>query len=108
MQEPKKFRHFFAVHEIEAWLLSDQTIFPIEVRKALPKSAARPETVNSNDHPSKLLERLYREKLKQEYGKILTGSKLFKALNPDIAYTKCPYLKEMLDEMLRLAKAAGL
>ena len=37
-----KFRHFFAVHEIEAWLLSQPSIFPAEVRNLFPKSIAAP------------------------------------------------------------------
>lgn len=34
-----KFRQFFAVHEIEAWLLSDPKLFPAKVRSALPAKA---------------------------------------------------------------------
>jgi len=36
--------------------------------------------------------------------KILDGSDLFSRLDPEIAGRKCPRLKEMLDEMLKLAK----
>jgi hypothetical protein len=32
-----KFRQFFAVHETEAWLLSNPNLFPADVQKALPK-----------------------------------------------------------------------
>jgi len=108
VKEPERFRHFFAVYETEAWLLSQPDIFPDAVKKAFPKNVTQPETVDSNDHPSQLLERLYKEKMRQEYGKTTTGPDLFNALDPDVAYNKCPRLKEMLDEMLRLAKAAEL
>ncbi|MHB1425063.1 MAG: hypothetical protein ACYC3I_17975 [Gemmataceae bacterium] len=36
------------------------------------------------------------------------GKQLFSKLDPLVAVSKCPYLKAMLDEMLLLAKAAGL
>jgi len=36
------------------------------------------------------------------------GSELFRKLEPDLAYKKCPRLEELLDEMLKLAKEAGL
>lgn len=32
-----KFFQFFAVHEVEAWLLSEPDIFPLEVKRVLPK-----------------------------------------------------------------------
>ncbi|MBF0234671.1 MAG: DUF4276 family protein [Desulfamplus sp.] len=54
-----KFFQFFAVHEVEAWLLSDPNIFPVEVKRAFPKKIENPEKVNFNDPPAKLLERLY-------------------------------------------------
>ena len=36
------------------------------------------------------------------------GAELFAELDPATAYGKCPMLKAMLDDMLMLAKAAGL
>jgi hypothetical protein len=102
-----KFRQFFAVHELEAWLLSDPKLFPTEVRNAFPGAAANPESVNFNQHPKKLLDRLFREKLKRNYKEIVDGRELFSKLDPEVAYQKCPRLKEMLDEMLRLAKDSG-
>ena len=50
-----KFRQHFAVHEIEAWILSQTEILPPAVRKALPGKCSRPETVNFDQPPSKLL-----------------------------------------------------
>ena len=99
-----RFRQFFAVHELEAWLLSDPGIFPSQVKKAILTAAANPESVNFNQPPAKLLKKLYSERLKRDYRKILDGSDLFSRLDPEIAGRKCPRLKEMLDEMLRLAK----
>ncbi len=99
-----KFRQFFAVHETEAWLLSQPELFPAEVRGGFPGRIDQPETVNFNEPPSHLLNRLYRDKLRRTYKKIVNGKVLFDQLDPEIAYQKCPKLKELFDDMLRLAK----
>ena len=44
-----RFRQFFAVHELEAWLLSDTGLFPNEVKNALLASLS--EKVNSSEPP---------------------------------------------------------
>ena len=104
-----RFHQFFAVHETEAWLLSDPEIFPTEIRKHLPDPTKRPpESVNFNEPPAKLLERLYLAHLKRNYHKVTDGQNLFSKLDPNTAYKYCPHLRELLDEMLRLAQAAGL
>jgi hypothetical protein len=36
------------------------------------------------------------------------GKALFDRLDPAIAYEKCPYLRELFDEMLKIAREAGL
>jgi hypothetical protein len=104
----QNYRQFFAVHETEAWLLSDPDIFPPAIRKALPGKTQHPETVNFDEPPSKLLQRLYKEKIKRTYKKVTHGKALFDRLDPAIAYKKCPYLRELFDEMLKLAREAGL
>lgn len=103
----QKFQQFFAVHELEAWLLSDPTLFPAQVRNAFPGMVAKPESVNFNLPPCQLLQKLYSEKMKRRYNKLVDGSDLFKNLKPDTAYLKCLRLKEMLDQMLLLAKGSG-
>ncbi|MDQ3815872.1 MAG: DUF4276 family protein [Armatimonadota bacterium] len=103
-----QFRQFFAVHELEAWLLSDPKILPTEISNSLPGKAQQPETVNFNEPPAQLLDHLYNAKLKKDFKKTVDGVNLFRKLDPTIAYDKCPYLKAMLDEMLSLAQAAGL
>ncbi len=99
-----KFFQFFAVHEVEAWLLSDPNIFPVAVKKAFPKKIEHPEGVNFNEPPAKLLERLYPLHVRRSYKKVVNGKELFSKLDPSIAYNKCPSLKELLDKMLDLAK----
>jgi hypothetical protein len=101
-----RFRQHFAVHETEAWLLAHPENLPQEIKKALPGRASQPETVDFDEPPAKLLAKLYRDKLGQRYRKVIDGSNLFQSLSPDRAYEKCPYLKNLLDDMLSLAKAA--
>jgi len=99
-----KFFQFFAVHEVEAWLLSQPDIFPVKVKNAFPKKIQNPEDVNFDEPPAKLLQRLYSSHIRRSYKKVVNGSELFKKLNPDTAYKKCPRLGELLDAMLDLAK----
>lgn len=103
-----RFRQHFAVHEVEAWLLAAPAGLPDEVANALPGRCSRPESVNFEEPPSKLLDRLYYEKLKKHYKKITDGTNLFRKLDPEVVCAKCPHLKALLDEMLQLAKDAGL
>jgi hypothetical protein len=102
-----KFRMFFAMRESEAWLLSEPDILPREVRAALPKKIAKPELVNTKKPPAKLLNELYIRHCKRAYRKAIDGQKLFAKLNPEVAREKCPRLRELLDVMLEMARAAG-
>ena len=104
----KRFRHFFAVHETEAWLLSQPEIFPAEIRRTFPKKIEVPEHINFNEPPASLLNNLYKQVTHKNYKKVVYGGQLFGKLDPDVAYGKCPRLKTLLDELLILAEAAGL
>ena len=104
----EKFRLFFAVHEFEAWLLSQPDIFPREIKQALPADLTQPEKINFIEPPAKLLDRIYKRQTKRNYKKTTYGKQLIAKLDPAIAVAKCPYLKAMLDEMLAMAQAAGL
>ena len=98
-----KFYQFFAVHEVETWLLSQPEIFPSKVKLAFPKKIQNPEIVNFNEPPSKMLERIYSQKINKSYKKVLNGKQLFDKLDPKIAYEKCPKLKEFFDKIFDLA-----
>ena len=100
------FRQYFAVHETEAWLLSDPQIFPTAVMNSFPGRVQNPEEVDFDQPPSKLLGKLYREKTKRTYKKVIHGKELFDKLDPELAYQKCLRLRELLDDMLKMAKEA--
>lgn len=102
------FKMFFAVHEFEAWLLSDPGIFQHDYRSEINKYSKSPETVNFTNHPAKLLQDIYRRKAKGHYKKTTDGPDLFGRLDPHLVYDKCPYFKMMLDEMVKLALDAKL
>jgi len=104
----ERFRMFFAVHEVEAWILSQPEIIPPEVRRRIGRNLNEPERVDFGNHPSKVLNDAYRSGTDRTYKKTVHGRDLFNRLDPEVAYEKCPHLKEMLDDMLQLARQAGL
>ena len=57
---------------------------------------------------SRLPARLYRQHAGRTYKKRVDGPSLFDRADPQKAYQLCPYLQQMLDEMLAMAKQAGL
>lgn len=103
----EKFFQFFAMHEVEAWLLSNPLIFPTEIITFFPPKIKSPESINFDEPPAKLLERLYSLHIRRKYKKVVDGQELFGKLNPATAYSKCPKLKELLDKMLELAKQSN-
>ncbi|MHB1397702.1 MAG: hypothetical protein ACYDAI_05805 [Trichloromonadaceae bacterium] len=58
----------------------------------------------TNKPPAKLLERLYSQKTGRRYKKVSLVKELFGRLDPNVAYGKCPRLRELLDKMLELAE----
>lgn len=97
-----RFRQHFAVHELEAWLISDPRLFPVEIGKSLAAKARHPEHVNSTTPPAKLLKNLYEKHAKRSYRKTTDGADLFRKLDPNFAASKCPALAALLDDMAAL------
>jgi hypothetical protein len=98
----------FAVHEVEAWLLSQPGLLPPPVQKKLPGTATYPETVNFYEPPSYLLDRLYKEALRKNYKKVAYGQDLFNQLDPIAVRGRCPYFKRLSDDLIELAKLKGI
>lgn len=98
-QYRNQFRQHFAVHEVEAWLLA----YPEELsrQKEIQVQIKRrePEQVNFKEPPAKFLKRIL-----GRYNKTVTAMNLFPRINPQIAIDKCPYLKQLTDDLLLLAK----
>jgi hypothetical protein len=102
------YRQHFAVHEVEAWILSQPELLPPPVKKKLPGVAQHPETVNFDEPPAQLLDRLYQEALKKGYKKVANGSDLFSKLDPHTVCGKCPYFNRLCDDLAELAIGKGL
>lgn len=96
------FRQHFAVHELEAWLMSDPDLFDSRLRLKLPKKP--PEKINFDTPPAKVLEKQYPKVLGRDYKKTTDGVTLFQRLDPALAAAKCPYLKVLLDDLLDMAR----
>jgi len=96
------FRQHFAVHELEAWLISDPDLFDSRLRLNLPKKP--PEKINFDTPPAKVLEKQYPKVLGRDYKKTTDGVTLFLRLDPALAADKCPYLKILLDDLLDMAR----
>ncbi|MDD5371629.1 MAG: DUF4276 family protein [Anaerolineaceae bacterium] len=103
-----RFRMFFAVHEVEAWLFSKPELFPKEIASKFPGKVQQPETINFDTPPAKLLDAIYYQSLKRHYNKVVNGSDFFKSLDPNDTYQKCPHFAAMMDELLALARQVGL
>lgn len=106
VKQPNFFQ-FFAVHEVEAWLFSDPSIFPNTIQPLIQKMSDSPEEINNTKPPAKWLDEIYKIQTKKSYKKVTFGKNLFLKLDPEIAYPKCPSLKGILDEMLRMALEKG-
>ena len=98
-----RFRQHFAVHETEAWFLSDPRLFPTIT---LPASCAYPEDVDFGEPPAKLLDRLFSQGKGRSYKKTTMARNLIPKLDPTLVYQKCPNFKRMMDEMLDFARQA--
>jgi hypothetical protein len=94
-----RFRQHFAVHEVEAWLLAYPEKWPADVRDQIRKKP--PEQVDFNEPPAKFLSRI----LKGRYKKTVYARNLFPNLDPQVAIDKCPFLKLLADDLLKIAKA---
>jgi hypothetical protein len=93
-----RFRQHFAVHEVEAWLLAYPERFSSEVRPQIEKRP--PEQVNFHEPPAAFLKRL----LGRRYKKTVMAMNVFPFVDPRQAIGKCPFLKLLADDLLRLAQ----
>ena len=83
------------------------TIFPNSIKPLVQKKSKFPEDINNTMPPVKRLNKIYSEQTKRRYKKVTYGKDLFAKLDPNVAYKKCPHLKELLDAMLKIAKDAS-
>lgn len=104
--DDERFRQFFAMHDVESWLLSDPSLFSGPMRTTITK-IKEPEKVNFTRPPSKVLAELFSHHRPYGYGKTTDGRDLLSRLDPDVAAKKCPALRELLDTMVDMATERG-
>jgi hypothetical protein len=104
--DDRRFRQYFAVHEVEAWLLSQPDLLPQAVSKKLPGKVKEPESINFTEPPSYLLDRLYNEATGKSYKKVVNGTELFGKLDPAVVRAKCPTFRQMADDLVEMAQKA--
>ena len=92
------FRQHFAVHEVEAWLLAYPGQWPPKVRDQISKRP--PEEVNLHEPPAKFLKHV----LDGRYKKIVRAKNILGRVDPQIAIDQCPHLKQLANDLLRVAK----
>ena len=96
-QYQDRFHQHFAVHEVEAWLLAYPEQWPAEVQGQVKKRP--PEQVNFNEPPARFLKRI----LGGRYKKTTTAMNLFPKVDPQVAIDRCPHLKLLAEDLLRVA-----
>lgn len=100
---PETYRPHFhphvAVHELEAWLLADESGLIGRLRHSVPPWP-NPEKVNFDKPPAAHVNELFRRHLKMTYGKAVDGGRLFGKINPDIVMNKCPHFKLFIDDLM--------
>ena len=97
-QFQSRFRQHFAVHEVEAWLLAYPEKWPADVQDRIARRA--PEEVNFNEPPAKFLKKI----LRGRYKKTVMAKNIFPFVDPQVAIDKCPHLKHLASDMLRVAR----
>ncbi len=96
------FRMFFAVHEVEPWILSQPDILPFKEKLSGQelKRIAQPETVNFTNPPAGWLKERRRRNLGKEYKKTTDGPRLMQKLDPTVIQDKCPQFGKIVDFMV--------
>ena len=87
------------VYEVEAWILADEQVL---VQRLKTKSLSfwnQPETVNDMKPPAKVLEELFRTRLKRRYDKYKDGVDLLGKIDWQKVYAKCPTFQQLVDDL---------
>ncbi len=101
------FRMFFAVHEVEAWILSQPEILPFYAKLSVleRKRIAQPELVNFRNPPARWLAEHWWNNLRRKYMKTVDGPNLMRKLNPTVVFGKCPQFRKIVEFMVERASA---
>lgn len=96
LSESDRFFPHVAVHDIEAWILADKDAVANYFGKStISYNADCPEVIDFNRPPSYILGDLFKSK-ELVYRKTVHGPELFKTVNVNTVYNKCPHFKTSL------------
>jgi len=95
-----------AVHEVEAWLLAEGRCVAKRLKDSKIQSDPNAETKNFIDHPSKLIDSLFKSRRGDGYHKTNDGTPLFKCLQFELVYDTCQYFREFYDELKSVGQLA--
>jgi len=102
LPESDRFYPHVAVHDIEAWILADKDAVAKYLKTStIAYKADVPESIDFNRPPSYILKDLFRDK-ELVYRKTVHGPDLFRTVNIDIVYNKCPHFKDFIDDLLKV------
>ena len=87
------------VHEVEAWILADEQILAQRFKATSLSAWKQPENVNDMKPPAKVLEELFRTRLKRRYDKYKDGVDLLQKIDWQKVYAKCPAFKQLVDDL---------
>jgi hypothetical protein len=87
------------VHEVEARILADEQTLAqrLKIRRLPPWK--QPENVNDMKPPAKVLDDLFRTRLKKRYDKYKDGVDLLQKADWQKVYAKCPTFKQLVDDL---------
>ena len=99
-----------AQYELEAWLIPFWPQIQKLAQSQRQKPTPRPEQINNQNPPSKLLGELWRTggRKSKSYNKVLHLPKILKGQDLEHASKECPTLKSFLNRLLTLSGAPAL
>lgn len=90
-------------HEVEAWILADDQVLAQRLKSSLVPWN-QPENVNDVRPPAKVIEELFRTRLKRRYDKYKDGVSMLQKIDWQKVYAKCPTFKHLVDDLRNCCK----
>jgi hypothetical protein len=106
MPDDKRCHAHTALHDFEAWLLSDwNAVLTLANIKNKKQWGANPESINLTKPPAHRLDELFNREAtpRQKYSKVVQGKILMDKLDLVEAANKCTELKAFLNTLLKIA-----
>lgn len=97
-----RFYPHVAVYETEAWILADEGPLAKRLRDSSIGPWPYPEVVNDEKPPSVVIDGLFLRSKGSRYRKVKDGVPLLKALDFKKVYSKCPFFRKFVDELMAL------